>query len=142
MKTMTRVIAVSLVAVMLLLTLVACGSVFGKVKKNFEDAGYTYVSEDEDGNSTAKAIAGELEGGEFNCTFHFFKKDGLLLDKYCMILEFESDKALKDAFSEDGSATLKGLVNDIQESNWVRDNCVIIPLSITEGPEMIEIFNQ
>ena len=142
MKTMTRVIAVSLVAVMLLLTLVACGSVFGKVKKNFEDAGYTYVSEDEDGNSTAKAIAGEQEGGEFNCTFHFFKKDGLLLDKYCMILEFESDKELQKAMEEDGSATLKGLISDIQESNLVRDNCVLIPLSLTEYNDMIEIFNQ
>lgn len=142
MKTMTRVIAVSLLAVMLLLTLVSCGSAFGKIKKNFEDAEYTYVSEDDDGNSTAKAIAGELEGGEFNCTFHFFKKDGLIFDKYCMVLEFESDKELKKALEDDGSSTLKGIISDIQESKLVRDNCVLIPLSLTEYNDMIEIFNK
>ncbi len=142
MKTMMRVLCVALVATMLLVTLVSCGSAFNKIKKNFESEGYTYISEDSEGNSTAQAIAGELEGGEFNCTFHFFKTDGLIFDKYCMILEFESDKALKKAFDEDGSATLKGLISDIQESDMVRDNCVIIPLSLTEAKEMVEIFNK
>ena len=142
MKMTMRVISVLLVAVMLLATLVSCGSTFNKIKKNFEAEGYVYLSEDSDGNSTAKAIAGELAGGNFNCTIHFFKKDALLLDKYCMVLEFESDKALKEAFSENGSETLKGVVSDIQNSKLVRDNCVLVPLSILEAQSMTEIFNK
>lgn len=143
MKTMTRVLCVMLVAVMLTITLVSCGNAFNKIKKNFEAAGYEYLSEDSQGNSTAKAIAGELAGGNFNCKVHFFKGEGwLIFDKYCMVLEFESDKALQKAFSEEGSSTLKGLISDIQNSDMVRDNCVLIPLSLTKAKEMKEIFNK
>ena len=39
MKKMTKILALALVAVMLLTSLVSCGSSFGKIKKNFEDAG-------------------------------------------------------------------------------------------------------
>ncbi|MBE6619821.1 MAG: hypothetical protein E7625_00450 [Ruminococcaceae bacterium] len=147
MKKMTKLLAFALVAVMLLTTLVSCGSAFGKIKKNFEKAGYTYASEDKDGNSTAKAITTELEKGDLNCTVHFFKteKDGLFLDYnlYCMVLEFSSDKELAKALEEEGSATLKGMIEDAQESEYVRDNCVLIPLAFGDSKdEMIEVFNK
>lgn len=144
MKKMTKLLAFALVAVMLLTTLVSCGSSFGKIKKNFEDAGYTYISENDD--SKAKTIAAELEEGNLECTVHFFKGDGKgllgLADVYAMVLEFKSDKELAKAFAEDGSETLKGMIKDAQNSEYVRDNCVLIALTITQQDEMKEIFNK
>jgi len=144
MKTMTKLTALVLVCVMLLACLVSCGSAFGKIKKNFEDAGYTYVSEDADGNSTAKTITAELEDGNLDCTVHVFKGDKGFLgtDVYAMVLEFKSDKELAKAFSEEGSETLKGMIKDAQNSEYVRDNCVLIALTITQQDEMKGIFNK
>jgi hypothetical protein len=59
-----------------------------------------------------------------------------------MILEFKSDKELAKAFAEDGSETLKGMIKDAQNSEYVRDNCVLIALTITQQDEMKEIFNK
>lgn len=143
MKKMTKWLALALVAVMLLTTLVSCGSSFGKIKKNFEDAGYTYISESDDG--TAKTIAAELKEGNLECTVHFFKGEGkglLGVDVFAMVLEFSSDKELAKAFEENGSATLKGLIKDAQESEYVRDNCVLVALTLTQQDEMKEIFNK
>lgn len=144
MKTMTKLTALVLVCVMLLACLVSCGSAFGKIKKNFEDAGYTYVSEDADGNSTAKTITAELEEGNLDCTVHVFKGDKGFLgtDVYAMVLEFKSDKELAKAFSEEGSETLKGMIKDAQNSEYVRDNCVLVALTITQQDEMKGIFNK
>ena len=144
MKKMTKWLALALVAVMLLTTLVSCGSSFGKIKKNFEDAGYTYLSDNED--NTAKTITAELEEGNLDCTVHFFKGEVkvLLADVpvYAMILEFKSDKELAKAFEENGSETLKGMIKDAQNSEYVRDNCVLVALTFTQQDEMKEIFNK
>jgi maltose-binding protein MalE len=143
MKKMTKLMALALVAVMLLTTLVSCGSAFGKIKKNFEKAGYTYMSEDSDGNSTAKTISAELEKGNLDCTVHIFKGEGAFnVPVYAMILEFKSDKELAKAFAEDGSETLKGMIKDAQNSEYVRDNCVLVALTITQQDEMKGIFNK
>jgi major membrane immunogen (membrane-anchored lipoprotein) len=143
MKKMTKLLAVALVAIMLLTTLVSCGSAFGKIKKNFEKAGYTYVSEDADGNSMAKTITAELEDGNLDCTVHVFKGEGAFgVPVYAMVLEFKSDKELAKAFAEEGSETLKGLIKDAQNSEYVRDNCVLVALTITQQDEMKGIFNQ
>ena len=141
MKKMTKWLAMALVAIMLLTSLVSCGSSFGKIKKNFENAGYTYVTDNEDG--TAKTIAAELENGDLECTVHFFKSQGALnISLYALVLEFKSDKELAKAFEENGSETLKGLIKDAQESEYVRGNCVLVALSITQQDEMKEIFNK
>jgi ABC-type molybdate transport system substrate-binding protein len=143
MKTMTKLTALVLVCVMLLACLVSCGSAFGKIKKNFEDAGYTYQSEDANGDSTAKTITAELEEGNLDCTVHVFKGEGAFgVPVYAMVLEFKSDKELAKAFAEEGSETLKGLIKDAQNSEYVRDNCVLVALTITQQDEMKGIFNQ
>lgn len=142
MKFATRLMAVLLLAVMVL-SLVSCGSTFGTIKKNFTDAGYEYVESSDD--SQAKTITAELEKGNLSCTVHFFKtKDALVgaLDVYCMVLEFSSDKDLEKALSEDGSATLRGMIKDAQESEYVRGNCILVPLSLTKADDMKKTFNK
>lgn len=151
MKTVsTRIIALVLVTVMLATMLVSCSSTFGKIKDNFIEAGYTYVTQDDEGNETAKTITTELKQGDLDCTVHFFKKPVLWkISVYCMVLEFKTDKELTKALASDKMNTLRGIIEDLQGSELVRDNCVLIPLAfdISElgfnpREEMIEIFNQ
>ena len=137
MKKFVRVLAVALVAVMVL-SFVACSSTFGGIKSNFEKNGYTYVDAKED--STSKTITAELEEGDISCTAHLFKTDGAFgVDVYALVLEFKTDKDMKDAMSE--SATLKGMIKDAQESQLVNGNCLLVPFSLTKADEMIKIFN-
>lgn len=136
MKKFVRIIALALVAVMAL-SFVACSSTFGKIKSNFEKNGYTYVEADEE--STAKTITAELEQGNISCTAHLFKTDGFIgIDVYALVLEFSSDKDMQEALSE--SATLKGFVQDAQDSKFVNGNCMLVPISLTKADEMIKIF--
>ena len=117
-----------------MLTFVSC-SAYGKIEKNFKDAGYEVVSED---NETANTIKAELEEGEVSVTVHVFKKSDSILN-YAIILEFGSKGDIEKSLEE--SETLKGFVKDIQKSSLVRDNCVLIPLGL-EASSMTEIFNK
>ena len=138
MKKTTRILCVALIAIMLL-SLVSCASKFNSIKKNFEDAGYTYVESEDD--STARTIAAELEDGQLSCTVHIFKNNGGILESLlgsAVVLEFKSDRELAKAFSEEGSETLKGLIKDAQKSDYVNGNCVLI----TINPKALEIFKK
>lgn len=146
MKTCKRIFAACLV-VSLVFLLASCGT-FSKIKKNFTDAGYTYVesSDDDDDAKTANTIAAQLEEGEISCTLHMFKKEvvsvgSLTTYKWAFVLEFKSDAELQKAFEENGSATLKGLITDAQNSDYVNGNCILLP-SILDNSEKVEIFNK
>lgn len=143
MKKMTRILAFALLAVMVL-SLVACSS-FGSIKKNFEKAGYTYIenTDSEDGDAaTARTITAELEEGNISCTAHLFKTTVTLMvvevPVYALVLEFATDEDMTKALSE--SETLKGMLKDAQDSDYINGNCVLVPLSITKFQEMITIF--
>ncbi|MBS6447270.1 MAG: hypothetical protein KH382_06740 [Clostridiales bacterium] len=145
MKTCKRIFAACLV-VSLVFLLASCGT-FSKIKKNFTDAGYTYVeSSDDDDAKTANTIAAQLEEGEISCTLHIFKKELVSVGsattyKWAFVLEFKSDAELQKAFEENGSATLKGLITDAQNSDYVNGNCILLP-SILDNSEKVEIFNK
>ena len=145
MKTCKRIFAACLV-VSLVFLLASCGT-FSKIKKNFTDAGYTYVENSHDDDAkTAKTIAAQLEEGEISCTLHIFKKELVSVGsattyKWAFVLEFKSDAELQKAFEENGSATLKGLITDAQNSDYVNGNCILLP-SILDNSEKVEIFNK
>ncbi|MBQ9121432.1 MAG: hypothetical protein IJY12_03600 [Clostridia bacterium] len=136
MKKLTRILALALLMVTVL-SLVACSS-YSAILKNFTDAGYEEVEIDED--STAKTLTANLENGDLSCTVHLLKVKGTFLSHYAMILEFSSDKELTKAISEDDN--VMSLISAFQESQIVRDNCLLIPLSITEASSMIKLFNE
>lgn len=145
MKTCKK-IAAALLLFSMVFVLVSCGT-FGTIKKNFEKAGYTYVKSDDDSDNDAKQaqlVVAELEDGNITCTTHIFKKDGaglLGLATYAFVLEFKSEADLQKALDENGSATLKGLVHDAQNSKYVNGNCILIP-SLIGNSEKTEIFNK
>ena len=75
-----------------------------------------------------------------------FKKEvvsvgSLTTYKWAFVLEFKSDAELQKAFEENGSATLKGLITDAQNSDYVNGNCILLP-SILDNSEKVEIFNK
>ena len=139
MKTMTRILAFALLAVMVL-SLVACSS-YGAIVKNFKNAGYVEVNLNDADDSTAKKLTAEMEEGNLSCSIHLLQlKENDWLSYNAIILEFSSDKALTEAL--DDNATLKGLVTDAQKTKLVRGNCILIPLSLIKGDEMIKLFNE
>lgn len=143
MKKFTRVLAFVLLSVMML-SLVACSS-FGTVKKNFLDAGYTYIenADSESGDAAAaKTITAELENGDISCTVHLFKTTTKILvadvPVYALVLEFGSDKDMQEYLSQ--SETAKGFMKDAQQSDYINGNCLLLPLSLTKYQEMIDVF--
>lgn len=139
MKKTRKILCLALVLVSLF-ALVSCSS-FESIKSSFEKNGYTYVELDED-NQYVKSITADLEEGELTCTMHLFSKNGELIPKLALVLEFSSDKDLQKAIAEDGSETIKGLLKDAQESDYINGNCLLLPLSITEADSMKEIFKK
>lgn len=110
-------------------TLVGCSSING-IKGDFIDAGYTY---DEEDNQNIQDLMTEFEEKNITVTPHLFKKNLNL----AIVLEFKSTKEMNEQIDE--SETLKGLLKDIQKSDFVRGNCLLIPIGINAG-EMIDIF--
>ena len=142
MKKTLRFLAFALVAVMMLTVLASCSS-FNAIKKNFEEAGYTLADPDDKTNT----IVASLEKGEFSVTAHRFVKarDGILGaviggDYDALVIEFGSDKELQKALAED--TTIQGYIDEAQQSQFVRGNCVLIPLSLAKASEMLETFNK
>ena len=135
MKILRRALLITLAAISIF-TLVSCSS-FGKIKNAFKDAGYEYVDIEE--NTSAKTIAASYEDSEVSCTVHLFKTDGIAgIDVYAVVLEFNSNKEAANALSENN--TLTGFIKDLQETDLVNGNCVLIPLSLTKAEDMVNIF--
>ena len=135
MKKTVKIVSMALLLVAVMVMLVSCSS-FNKIKGNFEDAGYALV----ENNDEANTITAELEEGNISCTAHLFEKKGDLLTYNALVLEFKSDEDLNKALSE--SETLKGLVKDLQNSELVNGNCLLVPLSLLKAEEMIDIFKK
>ncbi len=117
------------ISLLLLLFLVGCNS-FSGIRKDFENAGYTYSEET---NNIIASLLEEFEEEDVEVTGHSFSK-GL---NAAFVLEFKSSQELEDRLSE--SATLQGLVEDLQKSDFVRGNCLLIPIGLNPQ-EMIDVF--
>ncbi len=137
MKTLKFISGLCL-GLVLLFTLTACGaSVFPKVKKSFEDAGWTYSQELADSYKNAvESSKKDGEAKEVIVTVHAFKKD---LINFAIVFEFKSTKEMDEAI--ENSATLRGALEDAQKSELVNRNCFLLPIGITiDSDEIIKIF--
>ena len=142
---MKRIFTAALAMLLVLasvLTLASCGSTFGTIKANFEKAGYELVELTESEMETlGDFVSGKIETEEGVITYsiHAFKKSTGLLSGLSLsfVFEFGSDADLMKAVNE--SETLKGMIKDAQDSDYVYGNCVLFPLNI--NPNIVEIFN-
>ena len=135
MKNVIKVLALSMVVVLSVLMLVSC-STYGKIESAFEKGGYTLQNADKEATGTIKT-----ENGEITYTIHTFQKEGEGLlggltqaASTAIVWEFSSSSDLMAAIEE--SETLKGLIKDAQNSDYVNGNCVLT----TINPEAVEIF--
>lgn len=135
MKNVIKVLALSMVVVLSVLMLVSC-STYGKIEKAFVDGGYTLQNADKEATGEI-----ETENGVITYTIHTFQKEGEgLLGgltqglSTAIVWEFSSDADLMAALEE--SETLKGLIKDAQNSDYVNGNCVLT----TINPDAVEIF--
>ncbi len=110
-------------ALAMLFALTGCSS-FGSIKKAYENAGYTESeSVQEYQDQIVAALGEENENYENTCTAHLFTRSGLNFG-VALVLEFHSTKALEEMAEE--SATFKGVYEDAQKSDWVKENCILI----------------
>ena len=93
---------------------------YGKIKKAYEDAGYTESTKIEEYQDNIDNILAE-EDKENIAAMHLFTKDYINI---AIIVEFKTTQDLTEAI--ENSATLKGMIQDAQNSDYVNGNCVLI----------------
>ncbi len=144
-RLLTMTLALSMLVV-LVLSLASC-SAYGKIEKNFTNAGYEVVdTKDAEGNDALSFVGDFDENGEVSCTVHILKKS---LVEYAIILEFDADKDAREMLDEILTDTDMGNISAVDDtSKLIRDNCLLIPVSLNllnlkaSVNEMVTLFNK
>ena len=140
MKRTLKITALALVLATLVVLLVSCTTSFGGIRANFEKHNYELKS------SEPGKI--EYDGKVLNYTIHTFQvktdSSGNIFDNIiggltglastAIVWEFSSNADLNAALEQND--TLKGLLNDAQQSDFVNGNCVLL----TANTNAIKIF--
>ena len=118
---------------MLIATLCAC-STYGSVKSKYESNGWT---ENEDCVKLQETLLKNALGEDYaqTCKIHALAKNGSILN-YVIILEFNSTDDMNKKIDE--SETLKGMIKDVQNSDFVNKNCILLFSMTNEGREIFE----
>jgi len=121
LKALTAVLAVVVLAV----ALVGCSDKYGKIKKAYEDAGYTIsevvASEKE---SQLKDTLGEEQYNKIKDSKILFCNKSLV--NLAFVVTFGSTDELKDFYGDEDA------YNKAVESGYVNGNCVLL-LGLTQG---------
>ena len=118
---------------MLIATLCAC-STYGSVKSKYESNGWT---ENEDCVKLQEKKKKNALGEDYaqTCKIHALAKNGSILN-YVIILEFNSTDDMNKKIDE--SETLKGMIKDVQNSDFVNKNCILLFSMTNEGREIFK----
>ena len=133
MKKLGKVLVSVLCLALCVFTLVGCNS-YGSVLKAFEEEGF---KESETVSNIFTDITKDLEKDEIVMTPHALTKG---LTCTVLIIEFKSTDDMKKAVEE--SATLKGLLKDLSESDYINGNCMFVPVLCVSptAKDALEIF--
>ncbi|MBQ1957094.1 MAG: hypothetical protein II365_04920, partial [Clostridia bacterium] len=112
MKTFVKIMTAVVLVTVLVVSLVSCTSKYGDIRAAFEKEGY---SENQSLESTSKAIKEELEKKDFAVEIHLLTKSNKITS--ALVVEFKSTQEMVEAY--ESSATIKGLVKDIADSEDV-----------------------
>lgn len=118
---------------MLIATLCAC-STYGSVKSKYESNGWT---ENEDCVKLQETLLKNALGEDYaqTCKIHALAKNGSILN-YVIILEFNSTDDMNKKIDE--SETLKCMIKDVQNSDFVNKNCILLFSMTNEGREIFK----
>ncbi len=130
MKKTFKIASVLAVVVCALLCFCACSS-YSKVLKAFEKEGYSESDTVSTYQEQIKGYIGETDEESGDVTVHVLYKGDGLLKQVVVIAEFASSKALEEKYAE--SADLQNLVKDLQNSDYVNGNCVLLLNLATDG---------
>lgn len=133
MKKLGKILVSVLCVALCVFTLVGCNS-YGSVLKAFEKEGF---EESETMKNIITDITKDLDDDEIVMTPHVLVKG---LTCTVLIIEFKSTDDLKKAVND--SATLKGLLKDLSESDYINGNCLFAPIACVSpsAKEALEIF--
>lgn len=147
---MKRILSLALATVLLvsaLLTMTACGSPYSKIEGRFVEAGYTVVDTTDSDGANYLSFVSALDDGEVSGTVHILKAGKLLQNnlRFAVIIEFNADADAQAAMAEYlQDNNLKGYFDDIQSSDCVNGNCILIPVIVafsdSLATEMINTF--
>lgn len=150
MKRFSKLIAMLLVVVSAI-SLAACSSKYGALKKAFEEKGYT---ESEQVETWSETIKNEIKGedGEMVTNIHVFTKANFLASDVVLILEFKATDDMLEFYKE--SKTFQGAVADIKENDdakafynalvdagYANGNCLVFstnPLNMNEVTTIVK----
>lgn len=132
MKKFFKALALVLVGI---ISLTSCANKWSAIQKAFEKDGYAISNTVE---QSAARIEEEInadkeEKEEMVITVHVMTKNVI---QVVVILEFKSTKDLQEACED--SSTLKGFIEDSQDSDYVNGNCVLF--NITGGETAVTTF--
>lgn len=132
MKKLGRILVLAVVAVLCVAMLAACGKKGEAIQKAFEKEGWTVkvtdVAELSKSLSFSEDVQKDLEG----CKIYTVTKG--LLDGLVFVVEFPTDKELKDDCKE----LVKESYEDAKEAGIVNGNCLLICLSLNK--DAVNIF--
>ena len=130
-KKLTMLFSSLALLLVMIATLCSC-STYGSVKRAYEKKGW---KENEDAIALQSALLTKALGEDYEsaCTVHALKKEGTILN-YVIILEFDTTKEMNEKIED--SETLKGIIKDAQNSDYVSGTCILLFHSSTEGKEI------
>ncbi|MBR3863898.1 MAG: hypothetical protein IKJ19_02125 [Clostridia bacterium] len=148
MKKLTKLTALLLIVVSLL-TVAACSSSYGKLKKAFEAEGYAEVQEMESITASMKEKLEQEADDKIAIEFHVMQKaTGLINLSYVFVIEFNATEDLVEYIK--GSETAQGFVKDVAndenvkafynslvEAGYANGNCLVF--SLTDSEEVKDI---
>ena len=143
MKKTIQLLTLLVLTTVIALSMVACGSAYGKVEKALVDIGYAVVESD----TSADAMEGE---SDVAVTTHVLtNKDSLgLLEiaklNVVIVFEFKATDDMKEFYTD--SSTMQGLVADIEkdgsaeefynalvEKGYAKGNCLVISTNVLQS---------
>ncbi len=142
MKKKSLLLTCLVLAMTMLMVLCGC-STYGKIEKAFINDGYTVSEKTETyQKQLLEALnAKSEEDAKAICTIHLLVKteNGTIVNlptAATFIFEFSSTDEMNEKIND--SETLKGLIKDAQNSDYVNGNCIAFP--VLNSNAVLEIF--
>ncbi|MBR7110826.1 MAG: hypothetical protein IKC83_03030 [Clostridia bacterium] len=146
-------VLLTVMILILAVSLVGCGSSYGKIKSAFEKEGY--AEQEIKAGDDYKKLEEEMKEDGIEFTVHHLQEDALIGKKNVIILEFKNIDGIKDVLEGDNDVAdaMKGLLealdttyeeiyDELVEVGLVNGNCMFI-ISLADVVylnETLEIF--
>ena len=118
--------------VVMAMSIAACASSYGALKKAFENEGY---SESQTMEGFTSDIKKALEKDEISVNMHVFTKD---LVKIAMVIEFKSTEEMKKFYDNNeivrdhvknvtSNEDVKAFQKSMEDAGYAKGNCLVLP---------------